>query len=181
MWYSRTRYISSWEGGTINDMRGRKPHLISLSEAERIELQRLIGSGKTEQRIARRSRILLAMENPHTRVEELARHLEITRVAIWKLCRRYEEGGIKAIYDTLRSGRPRVFSPLGQSADRAACLLRTSGYRIRNDSLVNKEFGQGSSREGDSPKDSAFHSFPGLEDSGSATSSQSVLENANLE
>ena len=34
-------------------MKGRKPHLISLSEAERMELQRLIGSGKTEQRIAR--------------------------------------------------------------------------------------------------------------------------------
>ena len=47
-------------------MRGRKPHLISLSEAERIELQGLIGNGKTEQRIARRSRILLAMEDPHT-------------------------------------------------------------------------------------------------------------------
>jgi biotin operon repressor len=104
-------------------MRGRKPHLISLSEAERMELQRFIGSGKTEQRIARRARILLAMEDPQIRVEELAKHLEITRIAIWKLCRRYEEGGIKAIYDAPRSGRPRVFSPLGQSSDRATCLL----------------------------------------------------------
>lgn len=162
-------------------MRGRKPHLISLSEAERMELQRFIGSGKTEQRIARRARILLAMEDPQIRVEELAKHLEITRIAIWKLCRRYEEGGIKAIYDAPRSGRPRVFSPLGESSDRAACLLRTSRHRTGNDSLVNKEFGEGSSREGDSPKDIAFHSLPGLEDSGPATSSQSVLENANLE
>lgn len=161
-------------------MRGRKPHLISLSEAERMELQRLIGSGKTEQRIARRARILLAMEDPRTRTEELAKHVEITRIAIWKLCCRYKESGIKAIYDAPRSGRPRVFSPLGQGSDRAACLLRTGGYRIRNDSLVSKKPGEDSSRTWDSSRDSALHSLFGLENSGSATSSQSILEDANL-
>ena len=104
-------------------MRGRKPHLISLSEADRMELQSLVDSGKTEQRVARRARILLAMEKPQIRVMELAKHLEITRVAIWELCRKYEESGIKVVYDTPRSGRPRVFSPLGQGSDRATCLL----------------------------------------------------------
>jgi hypothetical protein len=121
------------------------------------------------------------MEKSHTRVETLAEHLEMGRTTIWELCRRYEERGIEAIYDAPRLGRPRFFSPLGQSADRATCLLRASRHRAGNDSLVNKEFGESSSREGDSPKDSTLHSLPGLEDSGSATSSQSVLENANLE
>ncbi len=94
-------------------MEGRKPHLISLSEADRMELQRLVDSGKTEQRVARRARILLAMEKPQIRVVELANHVEITRVAIWELCRKYEERGIKAVYDAPRSGRPRVPPPLG--------------------------------------------------------------------
>ena len=162
-------------------MRGRKSHLISLSESDRIELQRLVESGKTEQRVARRARILLSMEHPQTKVGELARHLEITRVAIWKLCRRYEASGVEAIYDAPRLGRPRVFSPLGQGADRATCLLRAGRRRVADDSLVNKKPGQGSNSGGNNTKDSALYSLPGPENSGSATSSQSLLENPNSE
>ena len=162
-------------------MRGRKPRLISLSEADRIELEEIIKSGKTEQRVARRARILLAMEKPATRVAELAGHLEITRAGVWELCRKYRQRGYKAIYDAPRSGRPRVFSPLSQSADRATCLLRAGRYRIGNDPLVNKNSGEDSGRTGNSSRDSAFYSFPDLEDSGFAASSQSVLENANPE
>ena len=162
-------------------MRGRKPHLVSLSESDRGALQRIVRKGKTEQRVARRARVLLAMEKPQTRVEILAEHLEMGRTTIWELCRRYEESGIEVIYDSPRSGRPRVFSPLGKSADRATCLLRASRYRAGNDSLVNKEFGEGSGRTGNSSKDSPLHNFPGLENSGPATPSQSVLEDANLE
>ena len=162
-------------------MRGRKPHLICLSEADRMELQTIIKSGKTEQRVARRARILLSMEKPQTRLVELAKRHEITRAGIWELCRRYGGSGIEAIYDAPRSGRPRVFSPFGQSSDRATCLLRARGYRIRNDSLVNKNSGEDSGGTGNSSKDITFHSLLSLEDSGTATSSQSVLENANLD
>ena len=162
-------------------MRGRKPHLLSLSESDREALQRIVRSGKTEQRVARRARVLLAMENSHTRVERLVEHLEVGRTTIWELCRRYEERGIEMIYDAPRLGRPRVFSPLGQSADRATCLLRTGRRRVADDSLVNKKPGQGSNREWNNSKDSALYSLPGLENSGFATSSQSVLENANSE
>ena len=162
-------------------MRGRKPHLISLSEVDRMELQRIIGIGKTEQRVARRARILLSMEKPQTRLEELAEHHEMTRVAIWELCRKYAERGINAVYDAPRSGRPRVFSPLGESADRTTCLLRASRHRTGNDSLVHKNSGEDSVRTGNSSKDSTLYNLPGLENSGSATPSQSVLEDANLE
>jgi biotin operon repressor len=167
--------------GRRNIMRGRKPHLLSLPESDRGELERVVRSGKTEQRVARRARVLLAMEKSQTIVERLADHLEMGRTTIWELCHRYEERGIEAIYDAQRLGRPRVFSPLGESADRATCLLRTSRHRTGNDSLVNKNFGEGSGREGDNSRDSALHSLPNLENSGSATPSESVLENANLE
>jgi hypothetical protein len=111
------------------------------------------------------------MEKSQTRVETLAEHLEMGRTTIWELCRRYEERGIEVIYDAPRLGRPRVFSPLGESADRATCLLRTCRHRAGDDSLVNEKPGQGISREGDNSKDSALYSLPGLENSGSATSS----------
>jgi len=73
------------------------------------------------------------------------------------------------------------FPPLGQSADRATCLLRASRHRTGNDSLVNKNSGEDSGRTGNSSKDSTLYNLLGLENSGSATPSQSVLENANLE
>lgn len=96
-------------------MKGRKPHLLSLSEADKSELQKIVRSGKTEQRIARRARILLALASPQTVVNELANYVQMTPTAIWQICRRYDQRGIGAIYDAPRSGRPRFFSLFGES------------------------------------------------------------------
>ena len=96
-------------------MRGRKPRLISLSEVDKSELQKVVKSGKTEQRIARRARILLALASPQTIVNELAKYVQMTPTAIWQICRRYEQRGIEAIYDAPRSGRPRFFPLFGES------------------------------------------------------------------
>jgi len=52
------------------------------------------------------------MANPDTVIEQLAEHVELTRVGIWKLCRRYEDRGLKAVYDAPRAGRPWELSPL---------------------------------------------------------------------
>ena len=93
-------------------MRRRPPHLIDLSEDDRVELQHLLRDGHTQQRVARRARVLLAMTSPETVVEQLADQVLLTRAAIWALCRRYEEIGIKAIFDAPRSGRPWEISPL---------------------------------------------------------------------
>lgn len=98
-------------------MRRRPPHLIVLSEQDQQLLENLAHDGRIEQRVARRARILLAMADPETVVEQLANKVEITRVAIWQLCRRYEEQGLEAIFDAPRSGRPWEISPLGTSRD----------------------------------------------------------------
>jgi hypothetical protein len=98
-------------------MRRRPPHLIELSEQDQQLLENLAHDGRTEQRVARRARILLAMADPETVVEQLSDKVEVTRVAIWQLCRRYEELGIEAIFDAPRSGRPWEISPLGASRD----------------------------------------------------------------
>lgn len=104
-------------------MRRHPPHLIELSRPDKTELQRLVDDGRTEQRVARRARALLAMARPKTVVQTMAERVELTREAIWHLCRRYEERGWQAALDSPRSGRPRGFSPLGARADRTVGLL----------------------------------------------------------
>jgi transposase len=98
-------------------MRRRPPHLIELAEQDQQFLESLARDGRIEQRVARRARILLAMAAPETVVEQLAEKAEVTRVAIWQLCRRYEELGLEAIFDAPRSGRPWEISPLGTGRD----------------------------------------------------------------
>jgi len=93
-------------------MRRRKPKTIKVSRADQQELQRMVGDGRTEQRIVRRAQVLLAMKNHKTVVEELCQKVQMTRVGIWYLCRRYEKIGLSVIYDAARAGRPREISAL---------------------------------------------------------------------
>lgn len=98
------------------------PSQLHLSDVDRDELQDILRDGRTEQRIARRSRILLAMEDPETIVADLAKQVAMTRVGIWYVCRRYETLGLEAIHDVPRSGRPREISALERVAiEQLAC------------------------------------------------------------
>src|SRR5436853_6931350 len=98
-------------------MRRRPPHLIELSEQDQQLFEDLVQDGRIEQRVVRRARILLAMSDPATVIAQLADKVEVTRVAIWQLCRRYEELGLEAVFDAPRSGRPWEISPLGARRD----------------------------------------------------------------
>lgn len=98
-------------------MRRRPPHLIELAPADRLPLERLVRAGRTEQRAARRARILLEMSQPGTVVQQVAERIGLTRAAIWALCRRYEAIGIDVILDAPRSGRPWEISPPGAGRD----------------------------------------------------------------
>ena len=70
-------------------MRRRPPHLIELSDDDCLYLINLLKDGRTEQRVARRTRILLAMTNPQTVVHDLADKLEISRNTIRHVSSRY--------------------------------------------------------------------------------------------
>ena len=103
-------------------MRRRKPKTIKVPRIDQREIQRLVGDGRTEQRIVRRGQVLLAMKNPKTIVSELCQQVGMTRVGIWYLCRRYEMLGLDAIYDSFRSGRPREITALERvSIEQLAC------------------------------------------------------------
>ncbi len=104
-------------------MRRRPPHRIELKRRDRYTLQNLLQDGRTEQRVARRARVLLEMTWKKTIVEELAHRVGMTPTGIWYLCRRYEEHGLEAAYDAPRSGRPRQISPPSAGANRAVGVL----------------------------------------------------------
>lgn len=91
-------------------MSGRTPRCFKLKRQDVSTLHALVCRGKTEQRVAHRARILLTM---HARepVETVAEQGACDRVTVWRVCRRYEERGLEALYDAPRSGRPRALSP----------------------------------------------------------------------
>jgi transposase len=97
-------------------MTGRKPKTIVLLAEHVTVLQELVQSGKTEQRVARRARILLAMADG-SRVAPLADKFDHDPATIWRICRRYEGRGLNGVYDAPRSGRRRAISPPGAGTD----------------------------------------------------------------
>src|SRR5689334_3559338 len=105
-------------------MRRHPPHLIELSEDDAVYLEQIVRDGRTEQRVARRARVLLAMADPTTVVQDLADRLDVDRTTIWSLCRRYEAAGVRAVEDAPRSGRPRTISPSAARRHREARVLQ---------------------------------------------------------
>ena len=112
-------------------MRRRKPKTIHLSESDHREIGRLIDNGRTEQRVARRGQVLLAMKDPDTVVADLCRQTGMTRFGIWCLCRRYESAGLKAIYDAPRSGRPREITALQRVGIEQLACCEPSGVGLQ--------------------------------------------------
>src|SRR6185369_11679782 len=104
-------------------MRRRPPRVIDLSATDAAYLEELVRDGRTEQRVARRDRILLAMADPATVVQDLADRFDVERTTIWHLCRRYEEIGVQVVGDAPRDGRPRTFSPSAARRHRTARVL----------------------------------------------------------
>ena len=111
-------------------MRRRPPKLVHLEQADRHEMQHLLNDGRTEQRIARRCRVLLAMEDPETIVDDLTRQVQMTRTGVWYVCRRYERTGLEAIYDAPRAGRPCEISELERVAIQQLACCELQGLKL---------------------------------------------------
>ena len=103
-------------------IRRRTPKTIRLKQSDAQEIRRLLGDGRTEQRVVRRGRDLLATKSSKTLVSDLCQQVRLTRFGIWALCRRYETAGLSVMYDAPRSGRPREISALQRVAvEQLAC------------------------------------------------------------
>ena len=71
---------------------GRQAKWITLTRHEKYELRRLIGIA--DERSVCRAMALLAMADTGTCVKALADQVGLTRSAVWRLCRRFEEHGV---------------------------------------------------------------------------------------
>lgn len=111
-------------------MRRRPPKLVRLKRADRQEMQRLLGDGRTEQRVARRCRVLLDMEDPDTLVDDLTHEVRMTRTGVWYVCRRYESAGLDAVYDAPRTGRPREISELERVTIQQLACCELNGLNL---------------------------------------------------
>jgi len=111
-------------------MRRRKPKTIKLSRADQNEIKQLLSDGRTQQRVVRRAQVLLALKSKKTVIDKLCQKVQMTRVGIWYLCRRYEKVGLSAIYDAARSGRPREISALERVAIEQPACSEPSGIGL---------------------------------------------------
>jgi len=92
-------------------MRGRKPEPLVLKSKDKKTLQQLWRDGQTPMHIARRAQILLNRAKGGQRVVFVSDKVDQNRTTVWRVCERYRNAGFEAaLYDALRTGRPRVFS-----------------------------------------------------------------------
>src|SRR5579883_2849313 len=77
-------------------MRGRKPRSLTISAADRPILEFVAHDRRLAWFQVQHARIILAIAAGE-RVGDLATRLECDRTTIWRVCRRYEQGGLKQL------------------------------------------------------------------------------------
>src|SRR5271169_6051264 len=87
---------------------------LAVTPEDRTELNRIVRSGKTEQRIALRARIVLGAADGESN-NALAKALKTSRPTIIDWRARYAAGGVKALYDDRPRGRS--FKPLNRARE----------------------------------------------------------------
>jgi transposase len=109
---------------------------IVIAEDERIELERWLRSPTTEQRLAFRARVVLAAAGGEGSAS-IARREDVRHntVSTWRL--RFAQGGIAALQDQQRAGRPRQYGV--EAAERILAKLDEpppAGYSTWNGTLL---------------------------------------------
>jgi hypothetical protein len=99
-------------------MRGRRPRPLTIPAADTPILQAVARSRRLCWFQVQHARIVLAVANGE-RVHEVAPRLECDRATVWRVCRRYEQGGLRRLLrDDPREARPQEISP--RSAPRSS-------------------------------------------------------------
>ena len=78
---------------------------IVVTEADRLELERLQRASSTRAGLSRRARAVLLMAQGRTGVE-IAERIGYTVIQVSRIRRRFAEGGLAGLYDRPKSGRP---------------------------------------------------------------------------
>lgn len=114
----RMRYFST-EG---NAMRGRKPQKLELAPGDVPALQRLARKQTWPFYQVQRARVVLAVAAGEG-IQSVAERMECDPATIWRICRRYERGGMTKLLEAPpRTGRPLQISPPATRPNRAIGL-----------------------------------------------------------
>lgn len=89
--------------------RGRRPKPISLSQEQRLELERLSRRSRENRGVAFRARIVLLSGDAMTG-EEISRKLRCCRQTVQRWRQRFQSAGVDALYEETRPGAPRKIS-----------------------------------------------------------------------
>jgi hypothetical protein len=105
-------------------MRGPAPRKLVVV-AEHIDvLQQNLRTGKTEHRVAYRSRVIL-LRASGLGPTEVASRVGCGRNTVWRTEGRYRAEGLAALHDRPRPGLPRTISPPAENPGRRARLQET--------------------------------------------------------
>jgi len=93
-------------------MRGRKPHPVTIADADAPILQAVARSRRLAWFQVQHARIVLAVAGGEP-IQTIAARLECDRATVWRVCRRYQRGGLQELLlDDPHVGRPQEISPL---------------------------------------------------------------------
>src|SRR5579864_7355703 len=99
-------------------MRGRKPHSLTIPAADLPILQAVARGRHLAWFQVQHARIVLAVAAGEP-IQAVASRLECDRATVWRVCRRYQQGGLnRLLLDDPRFGRPQEISPPPARPDR---------------------------------------------------------------
>jgi Winged helix-turn helix len=123
-------------------MRGRRPRPLTLQPADTPILQAVAHSRRLAFFQVQHARMVLAVAAGQ-RVGAVASRLECDRSTVWRVCRRYEQGGLKKLLvDGPREGRPQEISPPPACPDRPTRLPGAHRRGAAHHPLVQRRPGQ---------------------------------------
>ena len=157
-------------------MRGRKSRRLTLLPDDVPILRGVAQSRRLAWFQVQHARIVLgvALREP---IGALAARLECDPATIWRVCRRYERGGLRSLLlDDPRLGRPQEFSPLATNPDRGVGLLGADRRRTAHHPLDQPGSGSPGSRRWSGRRYQPPHCETHLARRGFAASSHALLE-----
>jgi putative transposase len=107
----------------------KKSQGIRLSDEEYIQLRQYVREGKKSSRAITRARVLL-LADEHVPDEEICQQLDVGRVTVYRIRRKYHDGGLAhALHDKRRSGAPsKIDGRVEASLTMLACSAPPEGY-----------------------------------------------------
>src|SRR4029079_14335260 len=169
-----TGYLEGGPRGGIL-MRGRKPRSLSIAAADRPILEFVARDRRLAWFQVQHARIILAIAAGE-RVGDLTDRLECDRTTVWRVCRRYEQGGLKQLLqDGSRQGHPPEISPPPAGPDRRTRLPGTDRQGVARHPLVQRGSGSSGGRGLHRVSDQRGHGLSHLAAGRLATASHSLL------